>query len=142
METEGILGAVYAKLAADGDVSSFAVSIGVEHPQDTDPANLSVFPYITFSASASNPFDDKDTVGEAIVVQVTPWGRGTGTKSATKQVAEGADFIHAALHRATLTATGTNIINCLYQSSPGIIEDPDGFTKYRPMLFAITYQEA
>jgi hypothetical protein len=77
METEGILGAVYAKLAADGDVSSFAVSIGVEHPQDTDPANLSVFPYITFSASASNPFDDKDAVGETIVVQVTPWGRGT-----------------------------------------------------------------
>ena len=140
MKTEAILGAVYTALTDDAGVSAFFVSVGVEHPQDTDAADMSVFPYCTINASTSAPFDDKGTTGETVSIQVTPWGRGTTSKSATAQIAEAADLIYTALNRATLTATGTNIINCLYESSPGIIDDPDGFTKYRPMMFRITYQ--
>lgn len=139
MNTEAVLNAIYSRLSGYTALSSWAQSIGSEHPQDGDAGDASAFPYVTFSEVDSVNFDTKGTNGAVMRIQVTPWARGDASKSAKAQAAEGADIIHAALHDYALTVSGSNVVNCLWASSAGVLDDPDGVTKYKPMDFRIQH---
>lgn len=134
--------AIRARLAGYSALASNVTYIGTDKPQDADPADLSAFPYCVIEPVSAVPFDTKDNDGGNELVQVTTFCRPTETKSATALADELAQAAYDALHKYDLTVSGSNAFNCLFDSSPGNLPDPDGVTRYRPMTFRVVYEGA
>lgn len=120
-------------------LSSKVSYIGVDKPQDAQAESLTPFPYCVVEEATGVAWDTKTSDGGNELVQVTVFCRPTATRSAHSLANELAQATYDALHKFELVVPGSNVVNCLFEESPGVIRDPDGKTRYRPMTFRIVY---
>lgn len=141
MNIQGVAQAIYARLAGYTALTSQITSIGYERPQDVAPEAVANFPYCVIDDITQQPWDTKTSDGGNQLVQVTVYARPNATKSGVTLANEAAQAIYDALHKYDLTVSGSNVVNCLFDGSPGNLADPDGVTRYKPMTFRIMYDD-
>lgn len=141
MNFAGVSQAIRARLAGDATLSALVTYIGYEKPQDTRSESMVPFPYTVIEDVSARPWDTKDSDGGEQLIQVTTYARPTASRSAIDLADAAAQATYDALHKFDLVVSGSNVVNCLFEESPGNIPDPDGFTRYRPMTFRITYDD-
>ncbi len=141
MNLAGVSQAVRARLAGDATLSALVSYIGYDKPQDAKPESMVPFPYTVIEDVAGNAWDTKTSDGGQQLVQVTTYARPTASRSAVDLADAAAQRVYDLLHDFDLVISGSNTVNCLFEESPGNIPDPDGFTRYRPMTFRITYDD-
>lgn len=116
-------------------VGSSFTGIYTDVPQAEDSEADSAFPFITIGPFAASNDDTKDDNGAEVLAQVHIWSRSTSAL-----VWRG---LHDAVYDAlqdyrSLSVTGANIVNVLFEDSDDIA-DPDGKTTHIVMRFRITY---
>lgn len=141
MNFAGVSQAVRARLAGYVPLSGAVTYIGYDKPQDSAPEDVSAFPYTVIEDVVGTAFDTQTSDGGNQIIQVTTYCRPTASKSAIALADETAQATYDALHKFALTVAGSNAINCLFESSPGNLIDPDGVTRYRPMTFRVQYDD-
>jgi hypothetical protein len=95
------------------------------------------FPFVAMGDSDFIPFDNDDTKGAQVDVNVHVLSRYKGDKEARDIL----DEVYAALHRAALTRTGYNFVDCFFEFS-GVITLDDGNTRLGTARYRVTIQEA
>lgn len=133
--------AVRARLAGDATLAALVNYIGYDKPQDTRPEIMVPFPYTVIEDVAGTAWDTKTSDGGQQLIQITTYARPTASRSAVDLADTAAQRVYDLLHKFDLVISGSNTVNCLFEESPGNIPDPDGFTRYRPMTFRITYDD-
>lgn len=141
MNFAGVAQAIRARLAGDATLSALVTYVGYDKPQDTRPESMVAFPYCVIEDVSATPWDTKTSDGGEQLIQVTTYARPTATRSAVDLADAAAQATYDALHKFDLAVAGSNVVNCLFDSSPGNIPDPDGFTRYRPLTFRIQYDD-
>lgn len=141
MNFAGVTQAVIARLGAYSPLAGAVTYIGVDKPQDGEPEDLTAFPYCVVEEVAARPWDTKSSDGGNQLIQITTFCRPSGSKSAYALANETAQAAYDALHKFDLTVSGSNVVNCLFEESPGVMPDPDGITRYRPMTFRVVYDD-
>ena len=139
MNFGGVSQAIVARLGNFTALASKTNYIGYDKPQDADPASGLPFPYTVIEDVAALPWDTKTSDGGDQLIQITTYCRPTSSKSAKALATETAQATYDALHKFNLVVSGSNVVNCLFNDSPGSLIDPDGVTRYRPMTFRIVY---
>lgn len=141
MNFAGVAQAVRTRLTGNAGFASLVNYIGYDNPQDADSASLTPFPYCVIEEVSTQPWDTKTSDGGEQLIQITTFARPTPTKSAVALSNEAAQAVYDLLHKFDLVVAGSNVVNCLFDDSPGNIPDPDGVTRYRPMTFRVTYDD-
>lgn len=143
MNTSEIMSAIVARLGA---VSSVTDQLGnvpggyqthaiyTNAPQAEESEDPQFFPYLTVTSVTSSPFDTKTEEGGEASFDVHVWYRG----HALAVPLSIADAVYDALHRHDLSATGANVVNCLFDGGNEIL-DPDGITIHVVRTFRVTY---
>jgi len=139
MNLAGVSQAVRARLAGDAALSALVKYVGYDRPQDAQPESLTPFPFCVIDDITGSAWDTKTSDGGQQLIQVTTYARATATRSAVDLANAAAQAAYDALHDFDLVIAGSNTVNCLFESTPGNMVDPDGLTRYRPMTFRITY---
>ena len=139
MNLDGVSTAIRARLAGFTALSSAVQYIGYDKPQDDAPEDITAFPFCVIEDVTARRWDDKTSEGGNHLVQVTTFCRPTASKSAIQLAKETAQAAYDALHKFDLVVSGSNVIICLFEESPGLITDPDGVTRYQPMTFRVIY---
>lgn len=117
-----------------GNVSGVTIYDHVPfEPEGSPDAN---FPYGTVGDAETHPFDNDTDLGTYVDTTVHVWSRYKGRK----EVDAAMDVIYGLLHRATLTAAGYKIVDCLFQFSDVFVES-DGETRHGVIRFRLTIQE-
>jgi hypothetical protein len=106
-------------------------------PFEPEGAPDDAFPYIVIGDQEATPFDNDSTRGAYVDSTVHVWSRYKGRK----EVDEALDEIYGLLHRASLSAAGYNIVDCLFEFSDVFVEQ-DGQTRHGVIRFRLTIQEA
>jgi len=140
MNFAGVAQAVRARLAGNTTFSGLVKYVGYDKPQDAQPESLTPFPYCIIEDVTARAWDTKTSEGGEQLIQITTFCRPTATRSAVDLANATAQQVYDLLHRFDLVVAGSNVVNCLFEESPGNIPDPDGVTRYRPMTFRITYE--
>ena len=122
--------------ALDGNITGAQVYDHVPfEPEGMPDGN---FPYASIGEDSElTPFDTDDTRGAYVDVTVHLWSRYKGRKEVNGLL----DQIYNLLHRATLSAAGYNILDCLFSFSDVSTEE-DGITRHGVIRFRLTVQEA
>jgi len=141
MNFGGVSQAIVARLSGFSALSSKTNYIGYDKPQDDDPASGVAFPYTVIEDVSARPWDTDDSDGGNQLIQITTYCRPTEAKSAKALATETAQATYDALHKFDLVVSGSNVVNCLFNESPGSLIDPDGVTRYRPMTFRVVYDD-
>ena len=141
MNTKGVAEAIRARLAGFSALAGNVEYIGFDKPQDAEPEALGPFPYKGICLISAHPWDTKTSDGGNELFQVTTFCRPTATASAYSQALELSQAAYDALHKFDLSVSGSNVVNLLWDSSPGMMTDPDGVTVYRPMDFMVVYDD-
>lgn len=141
MNLAGVAQAVRARLVGDATFTALVNYVGYDKPQDTQSESLTPFPYCIIEDVTTTRWDTKTADGAEQLVQITTFCRPTATRSAVDLANATAQRVYDLLHDFDLVVSGSNVVNCLFEESPGNIPDPDGFTRYRPMTFRITYDD-
>lgn len=141
MNLAGVAQAVRARLVGDATFTALVNYVGYDKPQDTQSESLTPFPYCIIEDVTATRWDTKTADGAEQLVQITTFCRPTATRSAVDLANAAAQQVYDLLHNFDLVVSGSNVVNCLFEESPGNIPDPDGFTRYRPMTFRITYDD-
>lgn len=141
MKFQAVSEAIYARLSGYTALTDQVVSIGYEHPQDATPEGLSAFPYVVIEDVSQSAWDTKTSNGGNQLVQVTPYARPSASKSAVAIANEVGQAVYDALHKHDLSVSGADLVNCLFEESPGNIPDPDGITRYKPLTFRVVYDD-
>jgi pterin-4a-carbinolamine dehydratase len=149
MNFAGVSKAIIARLSNYGPLMCISHVVTYEKMQDTNPATVggdpnlfesdAAIPYTVVEDVASNPWDTKTSDGGDQLIQVTTYCRPKDFNSATDLANQTAQAAYDALHKFDLVVSGSNVVNCLFEESPGLITDPDGVTRYRPMTFRVVY---
>jgi hypothetical protein len=142
MNFEAISKAVRARLANFTALTSISPTVTYEKSQDDTPE--SDLPYTVIEDVVSRQWDTKTSEGGEQLIQVTTYCRSRytlakGFVSATQLANQSAQAIYDALHNFNLSVSGSNVVICQFTESPGLITDPDGVTRYRPMTFRVVY---
>lgn len=141
MNLAGVAQAVRARLVGDATFTALVNYVGYHKPQDTQPESMTPFPYCIIEDVTTTAWDTKTSDGAEQLIQITTFARPTATRSAVDLANAAAQRVYDLLHDFDLVVSGSNVVNCLFEESPGNIPDPDGFTRYRPMTFRITYDD-
>jgi hypothetical protein len=141
MNLAGVAQAVRARLVGDATFTALVNYVGYDKPQDTQPESLTPFPYCIIEDVTATRWDTKTSDGAEQLVQITTFCRPTATRSAVDLANAAAQRVYDLLHDFDLVVSGSNVVNCLFEESPGNIPDPDGFTRYRPMTFRVQYND-
>jgi hypothetical protein len=109
---------------------------------DTPPflpegAPSTTFPYCVIGDDTIAPWDTDDTVGGDITITLHFWSRSKGNK----QVKALMDQAYALLNRASLSKSGYNLVDCLFEFGE-VIPDPDAATKHGVQRYRLTIQAA
>ena len=120
--------------ALNGNVAG--VTIYDHVPFEPEGAPDTNFPYATIGDADAEPFDNDSTLGAYVDTTIHVWSRYKGRKG----VDEAMDAIYALLHRASLTAVGYKVVDCLFVTS-GVFVEEDGKTRHGVVRFRITIQE-
>lgn len=106
-------------------------------PFEPEGAPDDAFPYATIGDAEASPFDNDSDLGAYVDTDVHVWSRYKGRK----EVDEALDEIYGLLHRASLSAAGYKIVDCLFTFSDVFVEQ-DGQTRHGVIRFRLTIQEA
>lgn len=98
---------------------------------------LTNFPYVVIGNDTFVPWDTDDTVGGEMTITLHIWSRAAGFKECKAIMGE----IYAILHRAQLTVTGYNLVDCLCEFSE-TMTDADGETRHGVARYRLTIQDA
>lgn len=140
MNFEGVSLAIMRRLAGYTSWPTVPSYVGVDKPQDAQAEAVANFPYVVLEEVAARPWDTKTSDGGEVLFQVTAFCRPNGSMSAHAMANAMAQAAYDALHKFELTIGGSVCVNCLFEESPGVMRDPDGSTRYRPMTFRVVYQ--
>lgn len=110
------------------------VALFTDVPQALDSEQDRYFPFVTIGADAINPFDTKDSLGGAAVVQVDVWDRTTSMLDLKTL----ADAVDARLRRQPLAISSVTHITTELQSVT-FARDPDGKTKRALILYRVLW---
>lgn len=119
--------------ALDGVISC---SVYDDPPSLPEGMPRSGFPYVVIGDDTSIAWDTDDTLGKELTQTVHVWSRTAGFKQTKDIMGE----VYDALHRATISKTGYNVIDCLCEFSEAM-RDPDGETRHGVMRFRLTMQK-
>lgn len=142
MKFEAVRVAVFQRLAGYAPLLAITQGVGSERPQDDDAGDASQFPFTIIDEVTAQPWDTKTSNGGNQLVQVTTYARPSATASATTLANNAAQAAYDALHKYDLPISGADVVNCLFDSTPGMFKDPDGKTRYKPLVFRVVYDEA
>jgi hypothetical protein len=95
------------------------------------------FPYCVIGEDTLLPWDNDDTVGADVTINLHFWSRASGNKQVKDLMAEA----YAILNRANVTKTGYNVVDCLFEFGQSMSE-PDGKTKHGVQRYRLTIQAA
>ena len=94
------------------------------------------FPYVVIGNDTHLPFDNDDHAGTETTLTLHFWSREQGMKEVKALMGEA----YTILHRASLTKTGYNVIDCLFEFSESFV-DVDGRTRHGVQRYRLTVQE-
>ena len=114
--------AVYSRLT-----SQLSETVYDDVPQDP------TFPFVVIGDDTGIPFDTDDTTGTESTLTIHVWSRYDG-RSEVKGIMSD---IYDALNRHSLSVTGANTIDCLYEFGETML-DPDMETRHGVMRFRLT----
>lgn len=93
------------------------------------------FPYVVIGNDTAVAWDTDDTLGKDITLTLHVWSRSGGFKETKDILGE----IYTLLHRAELTKSGYNIVDCLCEFSEAFV-DADGETRHGVARYRMTIQ--
>jgi len=128
---------IYTALKEDAPLSALVVGVYDNPTQAGDPADDSLFPFVTISDGTSQPWDTDTERGDECIAQVHVWSRASHSLEA-KQIQ---DAIYGALHRGTISIAGSVFIGSDYITQT-VQRDADGVTRHGIQEFRIIYEEA
>lgn len=120
--------AIYTALINHSPLMSLATG-GVLDDVEQDKAD---FPYVTIGEAQHNDWSTNTESGHAVTCVIHTWSRQPGRREI--KLIQGA--IYDALHRATLTDSGAEFIDCLFVMSESFL-DPDGITRHGVQQFKL-----
>jgi len=94
------------------------------------------FPYVVIGDDTLIPFDNDSQIGVDATLTIHVWSKYRGRKE-TKDIQ---GEIYTLLNRASLTITGYNVVDILFEFSETFVEN-DGTTRHGVQRFRITVQE-
>jgi hypothetical protein len=100
-------------------------------------APSTTFPYCVIGNDTARAWDTDDTRGAEITLTLHFWSRAQGFKEVKALM----DQAYGLVNRATLTASGYDVIDCLFEFSDAM-DDPDGVTKHGVQRYRLTITEA
>lgn len=95
------------------------------------------FPYVVIGNDTLVAWDTDDATGVEVTVTLHFWSRAAGFS----QVKTIMDAAYSRLHRANLTKSGYNIVDCLFEFGQ-TMSDPDGVTKHGVQRYRLTFEGA
>jgi len=128
---------IYTALKDDAALSALIVGVYDNPTQAGDPADDSLFPFVTISDGTSQPWDTDTERGNECVAQIHVWSRASHSLEA-KQIQDAIDDV---LHRGTIAIAGSVFIGSDYITQT-VQRDPDGITRHGVQEFKIIYEEA
>lgn len=98
-------------------------------------APSTTFPYVVIGNDTAVAWDNDTNVGAEFTITLHFWSRSEGFKQ-VKTIMQAA---YDRLHRASLTKSGYNVVDCLWEFSEAM-DDPDGVTKHGVQRYRLTIQ--
>lgn len=95
------------------------------------------FPYVVIGNDTSSAWSRDDRRGAEITLTLHFWSRANGFK----QVKALMDQAYGILDRDSLSKTGYNVVDCLFEFGEAM-DDPDGQTKHGVQRYRLTIEEA
>lgn len=132
--------AVYARLAgftALTDLLADGVSGVYGHVPQQATSGSAGFPYVAIGDTTSVAFDTDTTTGYDVTVTIHGFNRGRSPLDAFGIMGQ----VYSALHRHNLSVSGYNLIDCLWDDTAELLQEPDGFTYHTVQRFRITINE-
>lgn len=121
--------------ALDGNLTGCTVFDTVPFLPEGAPDNA--FPYCVIGDDTLTAWDTDDTRGATVTITLHFWSRANGMK----QVKALMDQAYGLLNRASISQSGYNLVDCLFEFSDADT-DPDGKTKHGVQRYRLTIQEA
>lgn len=131
--------AVYARLAGYTALTSLLASptsVYGHVPQEGTALDAG-FPYVAIGDTTSTAFDTDTTTGYDLTVTIHSFSRGRSPLDALGIMGQ----VYNALHRYSLTVTGYNLIDCLWDDTAEVLQEPDGLTYHTVQRFRITIND-
>lgn len=122
--------AVYSEMAGNAPLVAAVTGIYDNVPQTT------AYPYVVIGEDTVTNWDTDTELGTNCTCVIHTWSRSRGKKE-TKEIQ---GLIYAALHRASLTASGYNMIDIQFESSDSFL-DVDGLTRHGITNYRVLIQE-
>jgi len=94
------------------------------------------FPYCNIGNDTAARWDNDSKTGSVVTLTIHHWSRARGFKEVKGLMGEAYDL----LHRATLTASGYTVLDCLWEFSEAFV-DPDGKTRHGVQRYRLTMQK-
>lgn len=139
MKQTALEAAIYNELTGNAALMAAIEAVWIpEAPQADDGELIGPFPYVVVPQVTITPWDTDDTLGAQAVAQVDSYARATPAASAHALARQVCDLVYGALHRADLTITGANCVDCLHETTSYGWEEPGG-TRRCVSLYRITY---
>lgn len=123
-----------------GEIIYSALNLGLSHnvygdvPDQIPGLPEDKFPFVAIGNDQQFPFDTDDCLGEKITVEIRIYS----AKSGLKEVKDIQGEIYDILHRAEITYTGVNVVDCLhvYSNAPSTSANNyrQGISRYRLTL--------
>lgn len=127
---------IYQILNGDSALDALIKGVYDDVPEDPDLPQDQVFPYVTIGESVHNEDDTVSVLGDSVSCVIHTWSRYRGRRE-TKLI-QGA--IYDALHRATGTYSGYNVISIDWETSQSFM-DQDGLTRHGVQSFRVLIEK-
>ena len=114
-----------ALLATSGSVYGYAPQIATS--QDAG------FPYVAIGDMTAVPFDTDTNTGFEATVTIHCFDRARSQKKVQQIMGQ----VYAALHRHNLPVSGYNLVDCLWDDTAEVLQEPDGLTFHGVQRFRI-----
>lgn len=127
---------VYARLSGYAALTSLlasATSVYGHVPQD-DTSLSAGFPYVAIGDTTSTAFDTDTSTGFDVTITVHSFSRGRSPLEALGIMGQ----VYTAMHRHALTVAGYDLIDCLWDNTAEVLQEPDGLTYHTVQRFRVT----
>lgn len=129
--------AIYARLAGYSPLMAVVKKVYDLPPQQRDPGDSSIFPYVTIGEDIVTAWPMDDSVGGSISIVINTWSRERGKKQC--KTIQG--LLFDALSRYELTVSGYTAVTVEYEGEQSFI-DVDGLTMHGVSTFRLIVNPA
>ncbi len=129
--------AVYTRLSGFSSLTTKLAdgSSGVYSFVEQEPTSADAdFPYVAIGDTTSVSFDTDTNLGHEQTVTIHSFARARSKKTILQIMGS----IYDALHRHDLAVTGYNLVDCIWDDTAEVLQEPDALTFHGVQRFRIT----